>query len=60
MLKTLQNIFEGLTVREAVCTRHVAEELPFLALEKVLMELTKRGKSRQVNTFALLPLQNAH
>lgn len=48
ILTTLQNIFEGIVVREDKIRHNVDIELPFLVLEKVLMKLTKSGESRQV------------
>jgi adenylosuccinate lyase len=47
MLTTAQNIFAGMSINAAVIERHVREELPFLALEKVMMRLTSTGVSRQ-------------
>lgn len=43
----LQNVLEGLNVESATISRNVEKELPFLALEKALMLLTKVGVSRQ-------------
>lgn len=47
LLRTFQNILEGLVVCEGVIRANVEKELPFLALEHVLMELTLAGQSRQ-------------
>ncbi|TKR77753.1 hypothetical protein L596_018667 [Steinernema carpocapsae] len=47
MLRTLQNIFEGLSVQEENVARIVHDELPFLALEKAMMWLTESGVDRQ-------------
>ena len=41
------NIGRGLVVNEAVIDRHVAEELPFMASEVILMEAVKAGGDRQ-------------
>jgi len=46
ILTILQNIFEGLHVHGNVA-RKVEAELPFLALEKALMKLSKHDVSRQ-------------
>lgn len=42
------NIVEGWKVHREVIRRHVAEELPFLATENVMMEAVRRGGDRQV------------
>lgn len=41
------NISDGLVVYPGVIEKHVMEELPFMATEKILMEATKRGGDRQ-------------
>ncbi len=41
------HIVSGLVVRETVIARRVAEELPFMATEKILMEAVLRGGDRQ-------------
>jgi len=43
----LQNITEGLVVYPKVIGRHVAQELPFMASENILMALVKAGGNRQ-------------
>ncbi|VDM48456.1 unnamed protein product [Toxocara canis] len=48
ILTTFQNIAEGLNVQHEHLARIVAEELPFLALEKAMMWLTEEGADRQV------------
>ncbi|XP_065658369.1 adenylosuccinate lyase isoform X2 [Hydra vulgaris] len=47
ILNTLQNISEGLVVYQGVIERHVAQELPFMATENVIMAMVKAGGSRQ-------------
>ncbi|MGH7501226.1 MAG: adenylosuccinate lyase [Longimicrobiales bacterium] len=47
VLIILHNVAAGLVVRPAVIRRHLAEELPFLATEAVLMRAVKRGGDRQ-------------
>uniref|UniRef100_A0A1I7Y1A3 ADSL_C domain-containing protein n=2 Tax=Steinernema glaseri TaxID=37863 RepID=A0A1I7Y1A3_9BILA len=47
ILRILQNIFEGLSVQEENVARIVHDELPFLAMEQVLMWLTESGVNRQ-------------
>ena len=42
-----QNIASGLVVYPRVIARHVAEELPFMATENILMEAVKKGGDRQ-------------
>ncbi|KAJ7590448.1 L-Aspartase-like protein [Mycena floridula] len=47
VLSTLQNISEGLVVYPMVIARRIAQELPFMATENVIMALVKRGGDRQ-------------
>ncbi len=47
ILNLLQNITAGLTVRPDVIGNRLAQYLPFLATEEILMECVRRGKSRQ-------------
>ena len=47
ILTTLQIVFEGLTVQNDTVKKHVAKELPFLALEEALMRLSDSGVDRQ-------------
>jgi len=49
MLTTLQNIFQGLVLYPKVIERHIAEELPFMATENIIMAMVKAGGSRQVS-----------
>lgn len=48
LLSTMQNIFEGLSVQTRNVARTVAEELPFLAMEKALMYLSEMKVNRQL------------
>lgn len=48
ILMTLQNITQGLVVYPKVIARHVAQELPFMSTENVIMALVKAGGDRQV------------
>jgi adenylosuccinate lyase len=47
LLILYQNIAAGLEVRPAVIARHLAEELPFMAAENILMAAVSRGGDRQ-------------
>jgi adenylosuccinate lyase len=47
VLSTLQNISEGLVVYPKVIARHIAQELPFMATENVIMAIVKKGGDRQ-------------
>ncbi|KAJ7657804.1 L-Aspartase-like protein [Mycena polygramma] len=47
VLSTLQNISEGLVVYPKVIARRIAQELPFMATENVIMALVKKGGDRQ-------------
>ncbi|CAJ0956757.1 unnamed protein product, partial [Mesorhabditis belari] len=47
IFNTLQNIFEGLTVKKQGVEKVVETELPFLGLEKAMMFLTEEGVDRQ-------------
>lgn len=49
ILMTLENITEGLVVYPKVIARHVAQELPFMSTENVIMAMVKAGGDRQVN-----------
>ena len=48
ILVTLQNITEGLVVYPKVIARHVAQELPFMTAENIIMAMVKAGGDRQV------------
>ena len=47
VLTTLQNVSEGLVVYPRVIARRVAQELPFMATENIIMALVKKGGDRQ-------------
>lgn len=47
-LLTLLNISQGLVVYPKVIGRHIAQELPFMAAENIIMAMVKAGKDRQV------------
>ncbi|XP_076235597.1 adenylosuccinate lyase [Calliopsis andreniformis] len=48
ILMTLQNITEGLVVYPKVIARHVAQELPFMTTENIIMAMVQAGGDRQV------------
>lgn len=50
VLMTLENITEGLVVYPRVIERHVAQELPFMSTENIIMAMVKAGGDRQVIT----------
>ncbi len=41
------NVVDGLVVYEAMINRHLQEELPFMAVEKMVMAAAKKGMNRQ-------------
>src|SRR5439155_1436591 len=45
VLRLARNLAEGMVVNEAVVARHVAEALPYMATENVLMAAVARGGS---------------
>lgn len=47
VLSTLQNISEGLVVYPKVIARRIAQELPFMATENIIMAVVKKGGDRQ-------------
>ncbi|CAG8499816.1 13808_t:CDS:2 [Funneliformis mosseae] len=47
VLSILQNVSEGFVVYPKVIERHIAQELPFMATENVIMALVKKGGDRQ-------------
>jgi len=47
ILKTLQNISEGLVVYPNVIARRISQELPFMATENIIMAMVKQGGDRQ-------------
>ena len=47
ILELYLNIVDGLVVYDKVITKHVKEELPFMATENILMECVKQGGNRQ-------------
>ncbi|XP_076764752.1 adenylosuccinate lyase-like [Xylocopa sonorina] len=48
ILMTLQNVTEGLVVYPKVIHKHLAQELPFMTSENVIMAMVKAGGDRQV------------
>ena len=47
ILTTLQNVSEGLVVYPKVIARRIAQELPFMVTENIIMALVKAGGDRQ-------------
>lgn len=47
LLTILQNISEGLVVYPRVIARRIAQELPFMATENIIMAIVKAGGDRQ-------------
>ncbi|EKM52758.1 uncharacterized protein PHACADRAFT_261370 [Phanerochaete carnosa HHB-10118-sp] len=47
VLTTLQNVSEGLVVYPKVIARRIAQELPFMATENIIMAIVKKGGDRQ-------------
>ncbi len=47
LLNLLCNVTAGLVVHPQVIAHHLHEEIPFLAMEHILMEAAKQGKDRQ-------------
>ena len=47
MLVLYQNVASGLVVYPQVIARHLAEELPFMATENIMMAAVERGGDRQ-------------
>ena len=47
ILSLLRNVAQGLRVNEKIVARTVAEYLPFIATENLMMEAVKRGGDRQ-------------
>ncbi|KAI8053265.1 adenylosuccinate lyase [Syncephalis plumigaleata] len=48
VLLVLQNITDGLVVYPKVIARRIAQELPFMATENIIMAMVERGGDRQV------------
>jgi len=47
ILSIYENVASNLVVHEQVITRHIMEELPFMASENIMMDAVKRGGNRQ-------------
>jgi len=47
ILKIYQNVTKGMVVYPAQIKKHLEQELPFMATEVILMELSKKGCDRQ-------------
>lgn len=58
ILMTLQNITEGLVVYPKVIARHVAQELPFMTAENIIMAMVKAGGDRQVKFIVISMFEN--
>jgi len=48
VLLTLTNVVQGLVVYPRVIERHIAQELPFMATENIIMAMVRAGADRQV------------
>lgn len=48
ILLTLLNVTQGLVVYPKVIERHIAQELPFMSTENIIMAMVKAGGDRQV------------
>ncbi|MDD4316230.1 MAG: adenylosuccinate lyase, partial [Clostridia bacterium] len=48
VLELLLNVIDGIVVYKKVIQKHIAEELPFMATEVVLMQCVKAGGDRQL------------
>ncbi|KAI9095227.1 L-Aspartase-like protein [Phlyctochytrium arcticum] len=48
LLSLLQNIFSGMVVYPKVIATRIAQELPFMATENIIMAMVKAGGDRQV------------
>ncbi|XP_023938918.1 adenylosuccinate lyase [Bicyclus anynana] len=48
ILLTLLNICQGLVVYPKVIARHIAQELPFMATENIIMAMVQKGGDRQI------------
>lgn len=57
IIMTLQNITEGMIVYPKVIASHIAQELPFMTAENIIMAMVKAGGDRQVR-FMLLYAYN--
>jgi len=47
ILSLMFNITEGITVYPKIIEKHLADELPFMAMENILMHCVKKGGDRQ-------------
>lgn len=47
VLRLCANVADGLVVNAAIIIRHIEEELPFMATEKMIMHAVKKGEDRQ-------------
>ncbi len=47
ILNIYENVASGLVVHPKVIEKHIAEEMPFMATENILMDAVKRGGDRQ-------------
>jgi adenylosuccinate lyase len=47
ILRICDNVSAGIKVYDKVIARHLAEELPFMATENIMMNAVKRGGDRQ-------------
>lgn len=48
ILRLYSNVAKGIVVNEKVIAKHLAEEIPFMATENLLMDAVKRGGDRQL------------
>lgn len=47
IIRLLHDVISGLVVNEKVVAKHVADYIPFIATENILMEAVKKGADRQ-------------